>query len=107
MKISERSQKLASVVEASISTLIHQTLSPDKVGFITVTAVEISGDLQVGDIFIRSLNGPENFMKHLRKNEKKIAHLLTKELNLRHAIILRFKEDKSVKAAEIFNKPLN
>jgi len=96
---------MAGIVEEIIPRLLTQYLTPDQVGFLTISAVEISGDLGVCDVFIRSIQGPKNFLSQLKKSEKRISHLLTKELNQRRSIIVRFKPDKAVdqvkKIAEI------
>lgn len=96
MKISERSKKLAGVIEEEIPLIIRRFTDPEEVGFLTVTAVEVSGDLGVCDIFLRSIGGVEKFLKPLKKATKKISGELTKKIPTRRAIILRFKEDRSV-----------
>ena len=73
-------------------------------GFVTITAVEVSGDLGVVDVFVRSLGGPADYLKALQKQEKKIAHLLLQKLDLRRHFVLRFKPDQAVKAVEKLNQ---
>lgn len=104
MKISERSKKLAGVIEEEIPLIIRQFTDPDEVGFLTVTAVEVSGDLGICDVFFRSLGGPNKFLKPLQKATKKIAGELTKKIPTRRAIILRFKEDKSIDTVDAINR---
>ncbi len=106
MKISERSKRFAGILETKIPPLIQKFFTPDQIGFVTVTAVEVSGDLKVVDIFVRSLNGPVNFCKKLNKLDKKFSHELSQILKARQSLIIRFKEDKSVKAVEVANKNL-
>jgi len=106
MKISERSQKLAGVVEVEISQILQKKFTPNQVGFLTVSAVEVSGDLGVCDVFVRSFNGPKDFLKTMKKQEKYCSHLLTKSLNLRRNIIVRFKIDKAVETVKSIEEGL-
>jgi len=96
MKTSPRSLRMASQVEALISPLITQYLSPDVIGFCTVIAVEVSGDRQVADIFVRAINAPGGWRKELQKIAPKLAHEIGKELNLSQKLTIRFKEDQAV-----------
>jgi len=100
MKVSEKSKKAASQIEMLISQVIRRHLTPEDIGFLTVSAVELSGDFQVCDVFVSSLNGPRFVLKPLQKKAKLIAHDLKKELKLNYKLELRFKEDKSIERAE-------
>lgn len=95
MKQSERSKKLATVVQPQLMPLINRFSSPAEVGLVTITAIEISGDLGVCDIFVRSVGGPSNFHKKLDKYAKKIAHEISQRVPTRRTMVLRFKRDKS------------
>lgn len=104
MKTSARSLRMASQVEALVSPLINRFLSPDEVGFCTVTAVEVSGDLQVADIFVRSINPPAGWLKALKRVSGKIGHEIGQELSLNQKLVVRFKEDQAVKLVETLKK---
>ena len=97
MKSSPRSVRMASQVESLISPLISRFLDPDIIGFCTVTAVEVSGDLQVADVYVRSINPPGGWLKALKKVSGKIGHEIGQELNLNQKLLVRFKEDQAVK----------
>lgn len=96
MKMSPRSQKFAHVVESRIPRIIQSLLSPESIGILTVTAIEVSGDLGVCDVFVRSIGGPKYFLRPLKKIEKKVAHLLSQEVEMRRVMKIRFKLDNSV-----------
>ena len=104
MKTSLRSEKLAGIISEKIPGIITQYLTPDQVGFITVTAVEVSGDLGVADILESSIGGPSGYLKLLKKYTKKFTYELLKQISLRRPIILRFKIDKSVAYVEKLNQ---
>ena len=107
MKTSLRSIKLATTVKELLPPIINRFVSPDEVGLLTVAAIEISGDLGVADIFVRSIGAPGGFVKKLRKLEGKIGHELNKSLDLRRAMKLRFKIDGSVYSVEKIESFLN
>jgi len=100
MKTSERSKRLVGTVENLLPPIINKFLSPDDIGFLTISALEISGDLGVADIFVRSIGAPPGFVKKLKKLEGKISHELNQSLDLRRAMKLRFKMDQSVHHAD-------
>ncbi len=96
MRVSFRSQKLAGILAESIPALIHKFFTPDQVGFLTVMAVEVSGDLGVADIFIRSFGEHKHVCRRLNAGAGKFSHELMQLLpTLRRPIRLRFKPDKS------------
>jgi len=102
--MSPRSVRMATQVEATINPIIQRLLSPDEIGFCTVTAVEVSGDLQVTDVFVRSINPPGGWLKALKKIAPKIAHELGITLKLNQKLTVRFKEDQAVKLVEKLRK---
>jgi len=100
MKISTRSQKLAGVVSERLPAIVARFFTPAEVGFLTITAIEISGDLQVADIFVRTIGKSTNLVEKLNSARKKISFELAREVKTRRPIEIRFKFDKSVKIAE-------
>ncbi len=100
MKISPRSNRFAGSLDTLVNEFIHKNTDPDNHGFLTVTAIEVSGDLQVCDVFVRSLQGPKDWMSKLKTLEKSASHFLTTSVNRRQRITVRFKPDASVKLVE-------
>ena len=100
MKMSPRSQKLSGIIIEKISPIIHQFLTPEEVGFLTVTAVEVSGDLEWIDIFVDSIGPRSGWLDRLNRFAPKIAHELLKVCPQRRAFKIRFKMDKGNENAE-------
>ncbi len=100
MKTSPRSQKFASIIHDKIGPIIHDFLSPKEIGFLTVTAVEVSGDLEWTHVFVSSLNPPGGWLKNLNNFNKKISHELLKRIEKRRSLMIQFKVDKGVAHAE-------
>lgn len=104
MKFSERSIRAGGVVQETIPLILQKLFTPEEVGFLTVTAVEVSGDLGVIDVYLRSINGPRSAFAKIRKAEKKIASELVKKVPMRRVPTLRFKSDNSVFSGERVEK---
>ena len=106
MKLSPRSEKLAGIVSEYLPTILQKVVPQEQTGFLTISAIEISGDLMVADVFVRSLNGPGGFVKNLNKYSKKVSFELSQKVKTRLPIKIRFKKDKSIDAIKIFDNPL-
>lgn len=100
MKTSPRSKKLASLIQSHIPRIIESLFTPDEIGFITVTAVEVSGDLGIVDVFLSAMNAPVDFLKTLQSSTKKIRFALLETIKLRREFLLRFKIDQSTDYVE-------
>ena len=93
MKTSPRSNKLATIVSEHLPSIINKHLTPNQIGFLTITGVEISGDLGIANVFFTTIGGAVEAQKHLRKVSKKIVYDLLKIVKLRREIILIWKKD--------------
>jgi ribosome-binding factor A len=106
MKTSPRSLKLASLIQSHIPAILQKMFTPDEIGFVTITAVESSGDLGIVDVFLSALNAPEDYILTLQQSTKKIRFELLKKIKLRREFILRFKPDNSIAHVVKVNKML-
>lgn len=73
-------------------------------GFITVTEVRLSPDLQLARVFISVFGGkrsPADVLEHIEKHESgRIRHHIAKSVRLRYAPQLRFFIDDSLDRAQ-------
>ena len=97
MKTSPRSRKLAAIVHEHLPTIIQKYLTPNQIGFLTITGVEISGDLGIANVFFTTIGSATEAEKHLRKISRKIVYELLKIVKLRREIILNWKRDETGK----------
>lgn len=104
MKISEKSLRLAGIMEPIISKAVRENTTPDQVGFMTVTAIEVSGDGRVVDVFYTALNAPNNINTRLKKLSPLVAHQLKVNASLHQKLEVRFKPDKSKEHVEKMSK---
>ncbi len=107
MKISQRSQKVASLIQHNLGTLLQQYFTPNQIGLVTITAVEVSSDLSIADIFITSLKAPPDFITKLNQKSVKIGHEITKTIKVKKRIQLRFKPDKSIELVKSIKEKLS
>lgn len=101
MKTSERSRRLAGVIAQELPPLLEQLLTPNQVGFLTVTAVEVSGDCGITEVFLDALSAPEGWLNAVEKVKPKIVHQLLSRVKLRREIEIRFKKDKGITHANV------
>lgn len=100
MKTSERSRRLAGVIAQELPPLLQQFLTPNQVGFLTVTDIEVSGDCGIAEVWLDALSGPADWMTAVEKVKPKITHMLLTRVKLRREIQLRFRRDKGADHAK-------
>lgn len=98
-----RKEKVASVVRNIVSDAIaHRLQDPRLCSSITVTRVEMTGDLQIARVFL-STPGDERqerkTMTAMRHAAGYIQRLVARELSIRHCPELRFAIDEAAKSA--------
>jgi ribosome-binding factor A len=94
-----RQEKLGELMVAEISELIHTRLKDPRIGFASITRVEVSGDLRHAKVFVSVMGNEEEraaTMKGLRNATGFIRHELAGRLTLRYMPELVFKLDHSI-----------
>lgn len=107
----QRKEKVANKIKEEISKVIHDELKDPRIGFLTITKVELTNDLRFARIFYSILGqekqklmakqGLESAIKYIRK-------LLGERLGLRYTPEICFRLDESseysIHMTEIFEK---
>ena len=89
-------QRVNDSVMQEISLIVREVKDP-RVGMITVTGAEVSGDLKYAKIFFSAFNGDvKETMKGLKSASGFIRSQLARRLNLRATPELTFVHDNSV-----------
>lgn len=95
-----RQQRLAEAVKQAASKVILFELQDPRVKFVTVTKVEVSGDLQYAKIYVSVLGDDadqKTVMDGINHARGYIQRQIASSLRLRHSPIVSFRLDDSVK----------
>ncbi|WP_201360696.1 30S ribosome-binding factor RbfA [Dictyobacter formicarum] len=94
-----RQEKLGELMTADLSELIRTRLKDPRVGFASITRVEVSGDLRHAKVFVSVMGTPEEqkeTMSGLKNASGFLRHELASRLTLRYMPELSFKLDTSI-----------
>src|SRR5712691_12032586 len=94
-----RQEKLGELIAIELSDLLHTRMKDPRVGFASITHVEVSGDLRHAKVFVSVMGSPEEqaaTMKGLKHATGFLRHELASRLVLRFMPELVFKLDTSI-----------
>src|SRR5712691_9365501 len=94
-----RQEKLGELITQEISDLLRTRLKDPRIGFASITRVEVSGDLRHAKVFVSVMGTDEEqeaTMKGLRHAGGFLRHELASRLTLRYMPELVFKLDTSI-----------
>lgn len=94
-----RANRVGEEMKKELSQILQRELKDPRIGFITVTAVEMTGDLSQAKVFLTVLGSEEqkeNTLKAIGKAVGFIRSELGKRIRLRHTPELIFKIDESI-----------
>ena len=102
-----RQEKLGELIAVEVSDLLRTRVKDPRVGFASVTHVEVSGDFRHARIFVSVMGSEEEqreTMKALRHANGFLRHELASRLTLRYMPELDFRLDKSIeKGAQVLD----
>lgn len=93
-----RQNKVRQAIQKEVSNILLNEINDPRMGFITITDVEISPDLKSAKIFFSVLGKPEDYNKTkdaLKSANGFIRKLIAERLQLRFAPEIFFREDHS------------
>lgn len=106
---SYRPERVAELIREEVAAFLTSTARDPRIGFVTVTAVDVSGDLSHARVRVsvmaveeekaRSLDGLQSAARHLRSR-------LARSLPLRVAPELHFELDRGIEHAQRINEVL-
>ena len=95
----QRASQVAEELRKIVSMIFLDDLNEPRLGFVTVTHIEVTDDLKSGRVFY-SVLGDEAQKKltkeALDENLRYIKHLTIERINLKFAMDIKFEEDKSI-----------
>ncbi len=104
-----RKEKLQQEIKKVISDILQKEVKDPSVGFVTVTSVDLSGDLRHAKVFVSILGEKSNQADTLKGLEKATGFVRTelgKRLRLRHVPEIVFQFDDSIEHGDHINKLL-
>jgi len=99
MPHTHRQEKLGELIAVELSELIRTRLKDPRIGFASITHVEVSGDLRHAKVFVSVMGNPEEqeaTMQGLKHATGFLRHELAGRLTLRFMPELVFKLDTSI-----------
>ncbi len=106
----ERVQRVAGEIKREIGTIIHDELRDPRIGFVTITKVDLSRDCRFAKIYF-SILGSKKQMRDtqvgLARSKSFIRKLLGQRIKLRYTPEIAFKLDESVEYSIHISKILD
>lgn len=93
-----RLDKVAEAIRKEASVIIHDELKDPRLGFVTITRVELTPDLRLAKVFFSVLGKEEDYKKTKTALDSAlgfIRRLIAQRINLRFAPEIVFREDRS------------
>lgn len=97
--MSLRSNRVGEQMKKELGDIIGRKIKDPRIGFVTVTDVEVSGDLQIAKVYISVLGDSEqreNTLKGLSKAKGFIRSEIGKRIRLRKTPEIQFEFDESI-----------
>ncbi len=106
-----RQERVAQALKEEVSSIIHYELNDPRLGFVTVTRVELTQDMRNAKIFFSVLGDAQAYKKTAEALNSAlgfIRRLIAQRIRLRFAPEIIFKEDRSseysVRVQEVLDK---
>lgn len=94
-----RTNRVAEQIKKELGIIIQREMKDPRIGFITVTGVEVTNDLSQAKVFISIMGDAEQQAESLRALEKAQGFLRSEigsRIQMRHVPELVFKRDQSI-----------
>jgi ribosome-binding factor A len=98
----KRTDRVSALLRHELQRLIQEEMTDPRVGFATVTAVEVSPDLRHARVFVSVMATPpeqETSVRALEDARRYLQHALAQRTELRYVPELTFKLDTSMEQA--------
>ncbi len=105
-----RNERVAQALKKEISSIIHDELKDPRLGFVTISGVDLTQDLRSAKVFFSVLGKEEDYQKTKEALESSlgfIRRLIGERIRLRFTPELMFREDHSSEYSVKIEKILN
>jgi len=106
----QRLERVDAEIQRAVGKIISEEMKDPRIGFTTVTRVEVTQDLHHAKIFVSVIGDrhvARQTMDALTSAARFIRHELGEAINLRHTPELSFVEDRSTERAIALNKVID
>ena len=108
--VKHRAFRLAESIKVEVSKIIRDNIKDPRLGFVTVTDVEVADDLRYAKVFVSIMGKDEedvkNNMELLNKASGYVRSELGKVIRLRYVPDISFKYDQSIENGAHISKLL-
>lgn len=107
---SRRSLRVGDLIRNEISSMLVKGLKDPRIGFVTVTRVEVADDLRQAKVFfsvVGSGEDSERALSGLSSARGYIRSVLARRLDLKYVPELIFREDPAIKSGARLSELLN
>ncbi len=107
--MSRRTQQVGEFLREELTDIIRREVKDPRVGFVTLTRVEVSPDLRSARVFVSVFGTDDEHvatLAALRSAAGFIRHHLRPRLRMRHIPDLEFHDDRSMEYAEQIGRTL-
>jgi ribosome-binding factor A len=105
-----RPERVGDQIRAEVSQLLAREVHDPGIGFVTVTRVQVTADLQLARVYYTALGGPaarRNSAKALERAAPFLRHQIGRRLRLRRVPAVEFIFDESVERQERLERLLD
>ena len=97
--MSQRSNQVAEELRKLVSMILLEDVSDPRLGFITITHIDLTADLRYARIYYSVLGDEaekKSTQEALAENMKFIRKLAVERINMKYAMDIKFELDKSI-----------
>ena len=108
--VKQRAERLGELIKQEISDILLKEVKDPRIGFVSVTDVEVSGDLRHANVYVSvygSDDEREQSMEGLEKATGYIRKLLGERITVYHTPELLFRYDNSIEYGAHISKLLD
>lgn len=104
---SARTHRVGELIKEEISEIIQRELKDPRIGFVTVTGVDVTADLRSAKVYVSVLGTKsqrDSTLQALQSSSGFIRKALSKRIRIKYFPELKFAYDPSVEAAQRIEK---
>ena len=107
--MTRRTRQVGEMLREELSEIIRREVKDPRIGFMSITAVEVPPDLRTARVYVSVLGSDEErekTLEALRSAAGYIRHILKPRLRMRQIPDLEFRDDRSMEYAEQISSAL-